>query len=203
MAVASKITCAGTTYDLGVIPAAIATTDTSNTYYVLAKTTPTNASVAVNYHSAVYIKNSVLMGAAWNDYAEFRKGVLDEIAPAPGRVVKENGDGTVSIATERLEKGCLIVSDTYGFSIGKTDDSKIPTAVAGRVLAYPDADPSTFTIGAPVCSGQDGTVSMMTEDEEAKYPSRIIGTVSEIPTYETWHGNMDIPVNGRIWIKVK
>ena len=40
-----------------------------------------------------------LMGACWNDYAEFRK-TNEEIKP--GTVVCENGDGTLSISEVRL-----------------------------------------------------------------------------------------------------
>ena len=42
----------------------------------------------------------------------------------------------------------------------------------------------------------------MSEEEEEKYPSRIIGTVSEIPTYEKW-GTGNAEVNGRIWIRIR
>ena len=42
----------------------------------------------------------------------------------------------------------------------------------------------------------------MTEEEEEKYPSRIIGTISAVPDYETW-GTGDVSVNGRIWIKIR
>ena len=42
----------------------------------------------------------------------------------------------------------------------------------------------------------------MTREEIKEYPDRIIGIVSEIPDYETW-GSGNVPVNGRIWIKVK
>lgn len=42
----------------------------------------------------------------------------------------------------------------------------------------------------------------MTEEEEEKYPSRIIGTISEIPSYEEW-GTGKVKVNGRVWIRVK
>ena len=42
---------------------------------------------------------------------------------------------------------------------------------------------------------------MMSRREARKYPDRIIGTVSELPTYEKWGDNTQ--VNGRIWIKVK
>lgn len=147
-------------------------------------------------------KERVLMGAAWNDYAEFRKPKEKNIEP--GRVVKENGDGTLSLTTERLERGCEIVSDTYGFSIGKSDINTLPIAVSGRVLAYTwGKAPQAFTIGAPVCSGPFGTVSEMTDEEERLYPSRIIGTVSEIPNYEIWHGANDIEVKNRIWIRIR
>jgi hypothetical protein len=42
----------------------------------------------------------------------------------------------------------------------------------------------------------------MTREEIKEYPDRIIGLVSEIPEYKTW-GEGNIPVNGRIWIKIK
>lgn len=136
-----------------------------------------------------------------NDIAEFRVG---QGSILPGRVVQEVGDGTLKIASERLARGCEIVSDTYSFSIGEDDTTNLPIALTGRVLAYPDKDASTFEIGAPVCAGENGTVSQMTEEEERMYPSRILGTVSEIPTYGVWsEGNKNIPVQGRIWIRVR
>ena len=42
----------------------------------------------------------------------------------------------------------------------------------------------------------------MTREEVCKYPDRIVGTVSEIPEYETW-GTGNVKVDGRIWIKVR
>jgi len=42
----------------------------------------------------------------------------------------------------------------------------------------------------------------MTDEEEEKYPSRIIGTISEIPNYDEW-GAEKIKVDGRIWIRIK
>jgi hypothetical protein len=42
----------------------------------------------------------------------------------------------------------------------------------------------------------------MTEEEEEKFPSRIIGIISAVPEYETW-GTGNIKVNNRIWIKIK
>jgi hypothetical protein len=149
-----------------------------------------------------YITNSGrIYGAVWNDYAEYR--ICKEDFKA-GQVICENGDDTVSIANKRLQRGCSIVSDTFGFAIGETDEAKCPIAVSGRVLAYGYESREEFKkhIGWPVCSGPNGTVSIMTEEEEEKYPSRIIGTISAIPEYETW-GSANTVVDNRIWIKVK
>lgn len=139
-----------------------------------------------------------VFGAVWNDYAEFRKSEEME----PGRVVCENGDGTLSLSQKRLQPGANVISDTYGFSIGQTAYAQTPIAVAGRVLAYTFEDWWTFEPGEPVCAGPNGTVSKMSRKEVRKYPDRIIGTVSELPTYEYW-GNNHIKVNNRIWIKLK
>lgn len=140
-------------------------------------------------------------GAVWNDYAEYRE-TQEEIEP--GRCIKENGDDTLELTIKRLERGCEIVSDTYGFAIGETDKSKTPIAASGRVLAYPYESREEFAshIGWPVCSGPNGTVSIMTEEEEEKYPSRIIGTISAVPDYEEW-GTGNVKVNGRVWIRIR
>lgn len=150
---------------------------------------------AIRYTNSVKIQNGVLFGAAWNDYAEARQtnGV------SAGRVVVENGDDTLSISTERLMLGGNIVSDTYGMLIGETDKAKTPIALCGRVLAYPFEDKEEYYPGAPVCTGPDGTVSLMSKDEVLHYPECIIGYVSAIPNYEEWNGKK---VKGRIWIKV-
>lgn len=146
-----------------------------------------------------------LYGAVWNDYAEFRQADIND----PGRCIKENGDDTLSFTTERLERGCEIISDTFGFAIGQTDKAKTPTAASGRVLAYPYENREEFKkhIGWPVCSGPGGTVSIMTEEEEIKYPSRIIGTISAVPDYPLWFGGSKgdnpIKVNGRVWIRIR
>lgn len=145
-----------------------------------------------------HIYAAAVHGAVWNDYAEYRSSNITE----PGRVVIENGDGTLSLSTERLQRGAEIISDTFGFAIGETDECKTPIAVSGRVLAYYSGDIKEFKPGYPVCSGPNGTVSIMTEEEEEKYPSRIIGTVSEIPTYKKW-GTGNVEVSGRIWIRIR
>jgi len=80
--------------------------------------------------------------------------------------------------------------------MGETDTAKTPIAVAGRVLAYPYRDKSEYHLGDAVCSAPDGKIDIMTRDEIMMYPERIVGTVSEIPTYDIWQaGNKENPEN--------
>lgn len=138
-------------------------------------------------------------GAVWNDYAEYRR---TKKYVQPGYCVIETGKGDLIKSSERLQPGANIVSDTFGFAIGETEQTKTPLAVSGRVLAYPYEDRDSYQAGDPVCSGPNGTISKMTREEVREYPDRIIGTVSEIPNYEVW-GTGNVKVNNRIWIKVK
>lgn len=170
-------------------------TASNGTFYFSAKTAVTDSSLV----NDATIKAGAVYGAVWNDYAEYRE-TKEEIEA--GRVVIENGDDTLSLATDRLMPGANIVSDTFGFAIGETENSKTPLAVSGRALAYPYEDRNSYKPGDPVCSGPNGTVSKMTREEVMMYPDRILGTVSAIPDYKVW-GSGDVAVNGRIWIKVK
>lgn len=176
------------------------TNSTSKLYLIGATTQSTSSQTYSN--TAVYATNGALVastvkGAVWNDYAEYRKSnIVDS-----GRVVVETGKGDLILSSERLLPGGNIISDTFGFSIGETDECQTPIAVAGRVLAYPNEDINIFCPGDAVCTGPNGTVSKMTRDEICQYPDRIIGTVSEIPEYDFW-GTNNVKVNGRIWIKL-
>ena len=145
------------------------------------------------------IYGTKVYGAVWNDYAEFRTQ-KEEIKP--GYCVVSSDDGYVSKTTERLQPCDGIVSDTYGFSIGETEENKTPLAVAGRVLAYVTGNKFDYHAGDTVAAGPDGRIVKMTREEIEKYPDRIVGIVSEIPKYEEW-GTGKIKVNNRIWIKVK
>lgn len=145
------------------------------------------------------IRAGQVYGAVWNDYAEYRQ-IKEYIQP--GYCVIETGKGDLIKSSERLQPGANIVSDTFGFAIGETEQTKTPLAVSGRVLAYPYEDRDSYQAGDPVCSGPNGTISKMTREEVREYPERIIGTVSEIPDYEVW-GTGNVKVNNRIWIKVK
>lgn len=169
--------------------------------YVLGTTSATSGNKGTVYNASVYTQNSVLYGAAWNDYAEYRQLRENDNIPY-GRVVIENGDDTLSVSTGRLQAGGNVCSDTFGFAIGETDQATMPIAVAGRVLVYCNEDRNSYEPGAAVCSGPNGTVSKMTREEIKEWPDRIIGYVSAIPSYEVW-GENNVAVNGRIWIKIK
>lgn len=140
-------------------------------------------------------------GANWNDYAEFRQGIDDQFLVA-GTCVCENGQDQLVKSTKRRQAGAYIISDTFGFSIGQTEIARIPIAVSGRVLAHTHKNRNKFKVGQPVCAAPDGTVDKMTRLEAILFPDRIIGTVSCIPTYETW-GEKNVAVNDRIWIYIK
>lgn len=175
----------------------LAATQTSTAIYVTG-TTSTSAQ-KLQYNTNVKIEGNVLYGAAWNDYAEYRR---QEQKLLPGFCVKSTDNGILNYTTKRLEPCEGVVSDTFGFAIGKTDECKTPLAVAGRVLVYTEEERENFHFGDAVCASANGRVSKMTREEIKEYPDRIIGIVSEIPDYEIW-GEDNVAVNNRIWIKVK
>lgn len=145
------------------------------------------------------IYGAKVYGAVWNDYAEFRK---QNETIKPGYCVTSTKDGKVKLTTERMQYCEGIVSDTFGFSIGETTECKTPLAVSGRVLAYYSGNINEYEIGDVLCANFDGTVCKMTREEIKEYPDRIVGTVSEIPTYEVW-GDGNVSTKNRIWVKIK
>lgn len=150
------------------------------------------------------IYGDTVVGAVWNDYAEWRtcySGCVD--AAAPGLIVTECADecDTVRLTTKRLEPIPMAISDTYGMIIGEKSNRSVPVAVSGRVLVYTDKPRASFKLGDAVCSAPNGKVSRMTRTEVLLYPDRILGYVSCIPNYAEW-GN-GIRVRDRIWIKIK
>lgn len=154
--------------------------------------------------SKFWLQGDSVTGAVWNDYAECRRADSQE----PGYVMFEKGDDSLSKTVERLQHFAGVISDTWGFSQGETDEAKTNIAVAGRVLVYPYRDRNEYKPGDCVCAAPDGKVDIMTREEVVQYPDRIVGTVSCVPDYEEWGGGEladrdPVKVNGRIWIKVK
>lgn len=183
--------------DGGVLTGPLAVTDTT------ASTSTTTGAVLIDGGVGVGgdIYANTVHGAVWNDYAEYREGPGFII---PGEVVCEKGDDTLILCNEDCAAGCYIVSDTFGFAIGQTKKANLPVAVSGRVLAYTAEDRMIYknAIGRPVCGTKGGKIRLMTDDEAALFPWKILGIVSSVPEYQTW-GEKEVEVNGRIWIKVK
>ena len=153
----------------------------------------------ISYDGSSLSSSVAFYGAVWNDYAEYRS---QNETIEPGYIAYCDDDGKLKKTTERLQKYEGVVSDTFGFAIGKTDDCQTPLAVSGRALVYCDPEEEHFHSGDCVCAGPDGLAYRMTREEIIEFPDRIVGVVSEIPTYKTW-GTGNVEVNGRIWIKVR
>lgn len=171
---------------------------TNNLYFIYGTDANYNSGNNTVTTSPYITPSGQLYGAVWNDYAEYRPAAIT----TPGYVVREDKSGIMQLADDRLLPACEIISDTFGFAIGETDECKTPIAATGRVLAYPYEDRNSYELGDPVCSGPGGTVSKMSREEVRLYPERMLGYVSEIPSYKTW-GSGNVEVNGRIWIRVK
>ena len=154
----------------------------------------------LGFSTSVEVNGSGLVGAVWNDFAEFRNSNTQFNTNMFGHIACEQGDDSVAITTDRLQPMSYIISDTYGFIIGEKTDNSIPVAVAGRALVYTYEDRNMFKVGDAVCSAPNGTVSIMTQEEINNHPNCIIGYVSSIPSYDIW--GKDIKVNNRIWIKI-
>lgn len=172
-------------------------TATDNIYYLVLCSSGGRV-YAVQENKGLYVtSNGVLRGSAWNDFAEARKCLSGK----PGQVVCENGDGTLSLSERKLQILPHVISDTCGISIGATnelDESNLDIAVAGRVLVYVNCD---VEIGDVLCADKDGYATVMDRHEISLYPDRILGIVSEIPTYTKWNNKVD--VDGRVWISIK
>lgn len=179
----------------------------NNLWFTYTPDTQYNSNTNSGYTQTHISSDGKVWGAVWNDYAEMRnvpetqnkKSILK-----PGMCVREVGDDTMVLSTERMQPGCKVISDTFGFNIGETDNCKTPVAVSGRALVYiyEGREAARQHIGQPVCSGPDGTVSIMTDEEYAAKGYCCVGTISAIPEYETW-GSGNVQVDGRIWIYVK
>ena len=141
---------------------------------------------------------NLINGSTANDYAEYRSQ-NEEIQP--GYITYCDDDGKLKLTTEFMQKFEGVVSDTFGFSIGKDENNQTPIAVSGRVLVYCNPE-EHFHSGDCVCAGPNGLAYRMTREEIIEFPDRIVGIVSEIPTYEYW-GPKNIKTDGRIWIRVK
>ena len=175
------------------------TSDSGTYFYNNCANDGTSYTQTLSITSSKITAHKPLYGAVWNDYAEYR---TQKESIKPGYCVASSDDGKIYKTTKKFQACDGIVSDTFGFAIGETDESKTPLAVAGRVLAYCEGSRADYHAGDTVCAGPNGKVCKMTREEIREWPDRIVGVVSEIPEYEIW-GTGNVEVNGRIWIKVR
>lgn len=187
-----------TSTKLQVISDTISTTKLPILFTATTPTSGSNSAVAYNTNVTVLPSTGVLYGAAWNDYAEYRR--LEEGTIEAGRVVTESGKDSVMYTRERLEYAPSIISDTYGIVIGEDIEGMVPLAIGGKVLAYPYEDRDSYKVGDVLCSGPHGTVSRMTREEIKEYPDRILGYYIGTPKEKEFN---DVSVNGRIWVRIR
>ena len=91
-----------------------------------------------------------------------------------GRVVVEKGDESIIVSDKCLMPSTKITSGIFDFIIGKTKTYKIPIAICGQVLAYPNEDRNSYLIGDAVCFGPNGIVSRMIREETINYPNVLL-----------------------------
>ena len=153
-------------------------------------------SASENKNGIYFTTTGILVGAAWNDFAEYRECEVK----TPGICVVEKGDGTLISSRNYRLPAAYIISDTYGMVIGddSESDNKVAVAVAGRVLAFVE-NKEKIKVGDALKTAPGGRLARMSRREIRKYPDRIVGYVSEIPTYDMWNG---VNVNDRIWVKI-
>ena len=100
-------------YILGINPQETGVSDDYRTVYFAGS----DPNASENQSGIYYTSTGVLMGAAWNDYAERRQCETTE----PGTCVVEVGDGSLRVSDDYLLPGANIISDTYGMCIGDED----------------------------------------------------------------------------------
>lgn len=140
-----------------------------------------------------------VFGAVWNDYAERR--IVREETVQPGQVVCECGDDTLALSTRRLQPLAYVITDTYGFEIGKRDALTQPVGVSGRVLVTVEGNLGDYHVGDALCSAPQGKACKMTAEEAVSHPECVLGYVCCVPDYDTWADI--IPVNGRVWMRIR
>lgn len=136
--------------------------------------------------------------AVWNDIADLIT-VENECIVEYGKCYYVTKDGKHRKTTEVAQKGILgLASDTYGYGLGKNDDvNQLPLAVGGIVLAYIDGEVEP---GDVLTSGPEGNLVVMSPEDKAAYPERIVAVYYKPEPSEDYNG---IQVNGRHWVKVK
>jgi hypothetical protein len=99
-----------------------------------------------------------------------------------------------------MEIGAIgICTDTYGFGVGSKKDGmkQMPIAIGGFVLAYVDKE---YPSGTPLTVNSNGYLTEITQVDKMEYPERVVATFYKTENNEYWN---EVPVKGRMWVKVK
>lgn len=140
-------------------------------------------------------------GAVWNDLADCID-VPDDTDLEFGRCYCFDGSKYYK-SSKYLDDGIIgMHSDTAGFFMGrKPDKTQMRVGVAGFILAYVD---QVYPVGTPLTCTENGALTKIDESDIAKNPHKIVGTFWKRETSETWGPEgKEVPVNGRMWVKVR
>ena len=142
-------------------------------------------------------------GAVWNDLAD--------CLPVPEGTILEPGccycfDGEEYHKSQKyLDDGIMgIHSDTYGFAMGhegEDEPAKLHLAVAGCVLAHVD---ERYPVGTPLTCTENGYLTEIKKEDKVEYPEKIVAAYWKPEPAEKWGAaGVEVPVNGRHWVKIK
>jgi hypothetical protein len=166
--------------------------------YLYKGNNPTNTTCNLAFDGNFYA--SRVHNAVFNDIADFIE--IDDQEPFEyenGKAYIRNINGCTRLSCSYNEKGIIgIVSDTYGYGLGKkvSECTQLPIAVGGFVLAYVRKD---YTSGTPLTVDKDGYLTKHKLIDRILNPSNTIATYYKKEKKEEWNG---IKVNNRSWVKV-
>lgn len=147
------------------------------------------------------IKGSAVYNAVWNDLADAIE-VPENTDLTPGYCYCFDG-ANYNKSKEYMEDGFIgIHSDTAGFVMGLKDSKKeMHVAVSGFVLAYVDR---RYKPGTPLTCTENGYLTELRYEDKLQNPEKVIATFWKPEPNETWGSETEqVPVNGRMWVKIK
>lgn len=162
----------------------------------------TNSEINMNKFKVddnVYMNSDGVYSSLWNDYSDSFE-VPEDTVIVPGLCYCTDGINYYP-SNKYLDEGIIgINSDTYGFNVGKKNESKeLDISVSGFVLAYVDSE---YLPGTPLTTYKNGYLTRMKPDDISSNPHKIVATYWK-PEYSDEWGINKIKVNGRHWVKVK
>ena len=147
------------------------------------------------------LRGAGVWGAVWNDLADCIT-VPEETDLAYGYAYCFDGEHYYK-SSKYLDNGFIgIHSDTAGFIMGhKPELKQLQAAVAGFVLAYVDQE---YAPGTPLTITTDGKLTAISMDDLSDNYHKVVATFWKKEPAEKWGPEgQEVPVNGRMWVKVK